>query len=116
MAKSDLTYLSPAGRLLRAARERHHVSQAALAHRAGTSQRHISRIERGDVSPSVDTLARLLAMVGEELRLETIPSPHRYSRDDLAHELERSMAERLEGALAWNDFAQEIGGAAMSGR
>lgn len=102
--------------MLREARTRHRVSQVSLARRAGTSQRHISRIERGEVSPSVDTLARLLAMVGEELRLETTPTVHRYSRHDLAHEIGRPMAERLAGALAWNDFAEEIGGAAAAAR
>jgi transcriptional regulator with XRE-family HTH domain len=116
MTRSDKTYAVAAGQVLRAARTRRHVSQVSLARRAGTSQRHISRIERGEVSPSVDTLARLLSMVGEELHLETAPSPHRYDRDDLAHEIGRPMAERLDGALAWNDFAAEIGGAAAAVR
>lgn len=95
------------------ARRRHGLSQASLARRAGTSQRHVSRIERGEVSPSVDTLRRLLQVMGEELRLTAVPAAHRYDRDDLAHELRRPMGERLEGALAWNDFAGEIAGAAL---
>jgi transcriptional regulator with XRE-family HTH domain len=69
------------GALVRDARRRHGVSQAELAHRAGTSQRHVSRIERGDVSPSVDTVARLLAAIGERLELVSVPGP-RDNRSD----------------------------------
>jgi transcriptional regulator with XRE-family HTH domain len=42
-----------------------------LARLAGTSQAQISRIERGETSPSVQTLARLLAIMGERLSLES---------------------------------------------
>ena len=69
-----MTYTHP-GALVREARFRHRVSQMALARRAGTSQRHISRIERGQVSPSADTIARLLAAVGERLELRAVPGP-----------------------------------------
>jgi transcriptional regulator with XRE-family HTH domain len=69
------------GTLIRDARRRHLVSQAELAHRAGTSQRHVSRIERGDVSPSAETVARLLAGIGERLELRAVPGP-RDNRSD----------------------------------
>jgi len=57
------------GRLLREVRGRHGVSQRQLAIRAGTTQSAISRIESGSVSPTVATLARLLALLGDDLAL-----------------------------------------------
>jgi transcriptional regulator with XRE-family HTH domain len=57
------------GQLLREARRRHGVTQRGLAIRAGTTQSAISRIERDQVSPTVETLARLLDLLGEELVL-----------------------------------------------
>lgn len=58
-----------AGELIRETRKRHCLDQRALARRARTSQRHVSKIERGEVSPSVDTVARLLEVMGERLEL-----------------------------------------------
>jgi transcriptional regulator with XRE-family HTH domain len=58
-----------AGELLRDARRRHGLTQRQLAIRARTSQAAISRIERGVVSPSVDTLAELLWLMNERLVL-----------------------------------------------
>jgi transcriptional regulator with XRE-family HTH domain len=66
---------SSAAEILRGARRRHRVSQQALARRSGTSQTHISRIERGEVSPSVETLDRLLRALGEQLELSTAQGP-----------------------------------------
>jgi len=57
------------GRLLRDARIRHGVSQERLAVRAGTTQSAISRIEKERVSPTVQTLAELLRLLGEDLIL-----------------------------------------------
>jgi transcriptional regulator with XRE-family HTH domain len=61
------------GQLLRDARRRHYATQKQLAVRAGTSQAAISRIERDEVSPTVETLARLLDLLGETLTLEARP-------------------------------------------
>ena len=62
--------MSP-GQLLREARLRHGISQERLAKRAGTTQSAISRIERDQVSLSIDTLRELLHLLGEELVLST---------------------------------------------
>jgi transcriptional regulator with XRE-family HTH domain len=59
--------MEPAGALLRETRERHGLSQSRLARRAGTTQAVVSRIERGESSPSVATLRRLLGAMGWEL-------------------------------------------------
>lgn len=64
-----------AGQLLRETRRRHGVDQRALARRAGTSQAQISRIERAKISPSVDTLAHLLAAMGERLGIDSMAGP-----------------------------------------
>ena len=63
------------GQLVREVRRRHGLSQQRLARRCATSQRHISRIERGEVSPSVETLERLLRAMGERLELKAAPGP-----------------------------------------
>jgi transcriptional regulator with XRE-family HTH domain len=53
--------------LLRDTRARHGLSQSRLARRAGTTQAVVSRIERGEASPSIATLRRLLGAMGWEL-------------------------------------------------
>jgi transcriptional regulator with XRE-family HTH domain len=59
--------MNPTAQLLKETRLRHGLSQRRLAHRAGTTQAVVSRIERGVASPSVDTLERLLGSMGWEL-------------------------------------------------
>jgi transcriptional regulator with XRE-family HTH domain len=53
--------------MLRYARRRAGLSQRALGLKAGVAQSAIARIERGGVSPRVDTLERLLAETGATL-------------------------------------------------
>jgi hypothetical protein len=56
--------------VLRDARERAGLTQAALAERTATSQATISAYESGRKQPSVDTLARLLAATGQRLAVQ----------------------------------------------
>jgi len=56
-----------AAELLTLARRRSRFSQRELARRAQVAQPAISRIERRVVSPTVDTLERLLAACGSQL-------------------------------------------------
>ena len=63
------------GAVIRAARERQGISQRGLAIRAGTSQGYLSQVERGEVSPSVEAVSRLLACLGQSARIETFASP-----------------------------------------
>ena len=58
------------GSLLRDLRRRHGLSQSRLARRAETTQAVVSRIERGEASPTLDTVRRLLAAMGWELDVE----------------------------------------------
>lgn len=61
--------------LLRTVRQRHGLTQAALAARAGTSQPVISAYEHGLRDPKTRTLRRLVAAAGGhlELRLASLP-------------------------------------------
>ncbi len=59
-----------AGALVKARRGRLGLSQRTAARVCGIPQSMLSRIESGQTDPSVTTLARLLAGLGSELRLE----------------------------------------------
>jgi predicted nucleotidyltransferase/DNA-binding XRE family transcriptional regulator len=63
--------------VLRAARQRSHLSQTDLARRAGVAQSVISAYESGRREPSVQTLARLVEATGHELVLKAVPAPDR---------------------------------------
>ena len=85
-----------AAELIRTTRARHRVTQADLARRCSTSQAQISRIERGDTSPSVDTLAYLLGAMGEQLDLSATPGPLGNQTDaDRRRDMALSPAERV---------------------
>lgn len=88
--------------MIRDARRRHGLSQSALARRARTSQRQVGRIERGEISPSVETLVRLLATMGERLELRAAPGPRdNRSDEELRHDLrELSASERVAQTAA----------------
>ena len=95
------------GQLLRDARRRHRLSQARLAARAGTTQSAISRIERDQVSPSVETLRSLLHLLGEDLELG---ARERDSGIDVTLNRERlklTPDERVSYGLAFSDFVIE---------
>lgn len=90
-----------AGLLLREARHRHHVSQERLARRAGTTQSAISRIERDQVSPTVETLSNLLFLLGEELELSAREADHGHDRTLLHLNLDADPSERLARGAAF---------------
>jgi transcriptional regulator with XRE-family HTH domain len=103
------------GDLIREARSRHGLSQRSLALRSGAGQAWISRVERGEVSPSVDSLERLLSVMGETLqigaaRLQADGEDRTWARIHRA----RPMAERLERAFDASAFAGDLHGAAKS--
>jgi transcriptional regulator with XRE-family HTH domain len=100
--------------LIRSTRERHGLTQAQLALRAGTSQNAVSRMERDEISPSVDTIQRLLAAMGERLELNVRRIDGGFDTDHLADSMAQTMDERLERSLAWNRFAGRLAGVARS--
>jgi transcriptional regulator with XRE-family HTH domain len=98
-----------AGALLRTTRERHGLSQAALARRASTTPRQIGRIERGEISPTVRTLDRLLAVMGERLELGAVPAPGGNQSDaDLRDALALTRVERVQEAFALSETLTHI--------
>jgi len=111
-----------AAELLRDARRRHGVDQRTLAARAGASQTHISRIERGEVAPSTATLSRLLAALGDRLELSVVPAAPPGSRGYLPpHDAERrcdflatTPAKRVAEAISLSRTATRIAAAARS--
>jgi transcriptional regulator with XRE-family HTH domain len=94
--------------LIRETRKRHGVSQRSLALRAATDQAAISRIERGEISPSLETAERLLAAMGERLRLESEPLARHHDPLHLRAALQRTPAERLALACSWNRLAGRL--------
>jgi uncharacterized protein len=97
-----------AAELIQRTRRRHGISQRASALRAGTDQAAISRIEGGRVSPSVETVERLLAAMGERLTLGAAPIEYEHDPVHLRAALERTPAERLELAISWNRLAADL--------
>jgi transcriptional regulator with XRE-family HTH domain len=96
-----------AGRLLREVRRRRGLDQRTLARLARTSQGQISRIERGEISPSVGTLARLLAAMGERLELRSVaPSPTPAER--VAEAAELSHALTVIAAAAREQLTEDV--------
>lgn len=91
------------GRLLREARNRHGLSQARLARRAGTTQSAISRIEQERISPTVQTLAELLHLMGEDLVLDLKPRDAGIDRTQIDERLKLNEQERLDYGVAFAD-------------
>src|SRR5438105_980016 len=89
--------------LLREVRARAHLSQRALAERAGTAQSEIARIESGRQEPGYATLERLVRAAGFDLRVELLP------HDDHDERLIDAMLalpveERLDGLEAQSEL------------
>lgn len=106
----------PAGEMIKQARKRHGLSQATLALRAGTDQGAVSRIERGEISPTVETVERLLAAMGERLDLKARPVQREYDPLHMRASLRRSPEERLRLAISWNRLAGQLAEAGARAR
>ena len=64
------------------ARKRSRLTQKQVADRAGTTQSAIARYEKGTLTPSVDTLQRLLKANGLDLVLDVKPTKKIAERSD----------------------------------
>ncbi len=60
------------GRDISLARRRRRLSQASLADRSGIAVNTVRRLEKGEPSGSIEHLARILYVLGELERLETL--------------------------------------------
>ena len=81
------------------ARRRAGLTQRELARRSGVPQPSISKIERGVISPTVDTLERLLRDCG--MRLEPVQEPAEFDVDRslIWERLEMTPGERARRAV-----------------
>ena len=84
------------------------MTQKQLAVRARTSQAAISRIERNEVSPTVETLARLLDLLGEDLVLDAAPIDWGHDRTLNEAALDRTPAQRVADNVAFARFAKQV--------
>jgi transcriptional regulator with XRE-family HTH domain len=82
---------------------RHGVSQEQLAIRAGTTQSSISRIEKDRISPTVQTLAELLYLLGEDLKLVAEKRDAGIDPTLIDERLRMTDEERLEYGRAFAD-------------
>jgi len=83
------------------------LSQRELSRRSGVAQSAIARIERGQQMPRSDTLERLLAACGFELRVGPVRGGG-VDRSLTTRWLRLSPAERAEGAAAYGRAAEVL--------
>lgn len=102
------------GSMVKEVRRRHGIGQADLAKRLGTSQPAISRVERDQISPTIETLERILNAMGETLRVSTLalgepaPGAGNQSIAELRTDYLLSPEERLEQAARLSEIATEL--------
>ena len=104
--------------LIYLARQRAGLAQSELADRAGTSQPAIARLERGQVSPTLATLERLVGAAGFELRMELVPKApsdrliEAYKKDVdrtlLRENLRKTVDDRLRSLAELQEFGREL--------
>ncbi len=111
---ADSARIVRCGALVRAVRRRHGLGQAELARRLETSQPAISRIEQDQVSPTLDTLERILNAMGETLRVATLPLTEpvpgggNQSLAELRADYRLSSEQRLAQAAQLSEVATEL--------
>lgn len=86
--------------LLREARLRAGLTQAELGRKAGIARSQISRYERGDVLPSLETLRRLIRACGLELGFRIFNADlEEHDATLIAQTLPLTPEERVDRAL-----------------
>lgn len=104
------------GELVKQRRLKHGLSQRRLAHRAGTSQSAIARIETGTEDVTWSRLRLLLLVMGEEPVLDTAPLPGRYDAWDILEERRMTPEARLENGLRFSNFSSRLHAAGEAAR
>ena len=102
--------MTTAAALLREARMRAGLSQRDLAKKAGTAQSVIARIERGQTSPTLETLERLLGAAGVELHASLAVKERdvrSHMLDDVPRILRLTPEQRLEELKNFSRFLYE---------
>jgi transcriptional regulator with XRE-family HTH domain len=99
--------ISP-GELIKRRRSEHGLSQRELAHRAGTSQSAIARLENGDEDVTWTRLRSILSAMGDEPVLESKRLTSRYDAIDLMRDRGMSPEMRLANGIRFNNFASRM--------
>ena len=97
------------GRVIRERRIANRLTQQQLALRAGSTQAAISRLERGELSPTFETFERLLNVMGEEAEVKVSRAHGDYDLARLKSLRARRPGERLALAISWNRLAGGLG-------
>jgi len=84
------------------------LSQADLALRAATSQSYVSRVEAGEVQPTLGQAEHLVNCLGYELRVTVEPLPRRSDPGALVDQLVMSPEERMQSAAALHNAMAEM--------
>jgi transcriptional regulator with XRE-family HTH domain len=104
------------GQLIKSTRERRGLSQRQLAHRAGTSQSAIARVESGKEEVTWSRLELLLLAMGEQPVLESTPLAGRYDAWDVLEQRRLPPATRLANGLAFNKLGADLAAAGRTAR
>jgi transcriptional regulator with XRE-family HTH domain len=114
---SDTVYgIMRPGELIKKRRIRHGLTQRRLAHRAGTSQSAIARIESGKEEVTWSRLELLLLVMGERPVLDSAPLPGRHDAWDLLEQRKLPAATRLANGVAFNELGAELAAAGRVAR
>jgi transcriptional regulator with XRE-family HTH domain len=92
------------------------LSQRRLARRVGTRQSAISRLEADEVSPTVETLERLMRAMGQNLEIGAAAPDRDYDTLHRRATAARSPAERLALGISWNRTAGRLAVAGCKAR
>jgi transcriptional regulator with XRE-family HTH domain len=104
------------GELVKERRIRHGLSQRRLAHRAGTSQSAIARIESGKEEVTWSRLRLLLLVMGEEPVLQSGPLTGRHDAWDVLEQRKLPPETRIANGLAFNELGGELAAAGSAAR
>jgi transcriptional regulator with XRE-family HTH domain len=109
LSSADTVYgVSTPGQLIRESRLRNGLSQRRLAHRAGTSQSAIARIEREKEEVTWLRLRSIMLAMEEEPVLSSRPLSSRHDASETTQLQAMTPAARLESGLNINNAASEL--------
>jgi transcriptional regulator with XRE-family HTH domain len=87
--------MTPPHALIREARLKAGLTQAAVAARLGATQAAVARLERQGANPTVETLDRVMKAMGHRLELSARPNTPDVDEAQIIERLKMTPAERL---------------------
>ena len=104
-----------AATLLRNARSKAGLTQAALARRLGKSQPSVAGLERRGANPTVETLEEVLHATGHRLELRAVKHASSVDEALVASYMRMNPAERLRNFQSAHDSLAELKAATTRG-